>query len=236
MHDPEYLESTEHAIGMLYLSRTLAPEHADGWVHEVFIDGHLLMSSVSPKSEEELASQALAAHRGDGPLRVLVGGLGLGYTAAKALQNPRAIQVDVIEKMDFVINWLKRDRLPLSAALTTDPRLEFVLDDVYAMLLGEPKQTYDVLLVDVDHAPHWPLHADSLPFYTVAGQRAVAAHVAPGGIVAVWSAHDSEDFAIVMAESYPEAWRTTVVWDSPCEGGGSDRLVNTLFFGRVPLF
>ena len=232
MHEPEYLDSVEHAIGMLYLTRILDPEHADGWVHEVYIDGHLLMSSVSPLSERELATQAIAAHAGKGPQRILVGGLGLGYTAAAALESPRAELVRVVDKMDFVINWLERGLLPLSEALTQDPRVELVQSDVYADLLGTPSETWDLLLIDVDHAPDWPLDPASLPFYTPAGQRAVAKHVRPGGIVAVWSAFDNDAFAATMAEVYPESWRSTVTWDSPCEDG-TQRLTNTLFFGRV---
>lgn len=229
MQEPEYLDAVHRPIGTLYLTRTETPV---GWVHEVYIDEQLLMSSVSPLSEEQLTSQALAAHRGEGPLRVLVGGLGLGYTAAVAVKSPRVSFVRVAEKMDFVIRWLEKGLLPLSQTLTQGPRLEFAELDVYAHLLGEPTETWDVLAIDVDHAPEMPLDPASLPFYTAAGQRAVAAHLAPGGVVAVWSAFDDDNFAAAMAEVYPETWRSILVWDSPFKDG-TQRLANTLFFGRV---
>lgn len=232
MEEYEYLDAVPHDIGMLYLTRTPCAEHPDGYIHEFHVDGALLMSSVSPLSEREIAIQALAAHRGDGPQRILVGGLGLGYTAAVALESHRASVVRVVERMDVVIGWMKDGRLPLSKVLNGDRRLEIEQADVYSQLLGEASETWDLIIVDVDHAPDMPLDPSSLPFYTAEGQRAVAAHLAPGGVVAVWSAFDNDDFVDAMAEVYSEWWWRTVTWDSPGQDGMM-RLTNTLFFGRV---
>ena len=135
--------------------------------------------------------------------------------------------VRVVDRMDFVIGWMRDGLLPLSERLNADPRVALELGDVYAELLGPPDGLYDLILVDVDHAPDMPLDEASLPFYTPEGQDAVRRHLAPGGIVAVWSAHDNDRFAAVMERCYDHAWREDVRWNVDSEGD----LHNVLFFG-----
>lgn len=233
-NDTEYLDAVERSIGMLYLSRFPDSSRPDGWVYTVHIDGALLMSSVSPLSERELATRAIAAHPGK-KLKILIGGLGLGYTAQAALESDRSALVRVVDRMDFVINWLRDGLLPLSDQLIKDERMEFVQSDVYADLMGPATETYDLILVDVDHAPDDPLDPASLPFYTAEGQAKVREHLAPGGILAVWSAWDNDLFAAAMAKTYPRAWREPIEWTTPVESDGGQLLHNTLFFGRKPL-
>ncbi len=233
MSDIEFIGSAERSIGHLYLSRYESPIHPDGWVYEVHIDGDLLMSSVSPLSERELSTRAIAAHTGSGKLRILVGGLGLGYTAQAALESPRASLVRVIDRMDFVIEWLNQGLLPLSKQLTTDERVDLVQSDVYGDLLGPASETYDLILVDVDHSPAMPLDPASLPFYTAEGQAAVRAHLAPGGIVAVWSAHHNDAFEAVMTKSYDRSWVEEVAWVAEHDDGVDQPLHNVLFFGTA---
>lgn len=232
LSDIEFLGSAERPSGHYHLSRHWRPEGGGSWVYEVHIDGALLMSSVSPLSERELATRALAAHPGEGPLRILIGGVGLGYTAEAALDSPRAGLVRVVDRMGFVIDWMTSGLLPLSERLVADGRVELVQSDVYADLLGEASEAYDLILIDVDHAPHMPLDEASLPFYTVEGQRRVAEHLAPGGLLAVWSAFDHDGFAAVLEATYPEAWREEIAWSVPVDDEPDQQLVNTLFFGR----
>jgi spermidine synthase len=143
---------------------------------------------------------------------VLVGGLGLGYTAHAALQSPRVATVRVVEKMNFVADWLAKGLLPLSEALVGEERLTIDRGDIYEDLLGPPTAKYDVILVDVDHAPDDRLSNASRPFYTAEGQARVARHLKPGGVLAVWSATDNNDFADTLSESYPSAHREHVEW------------------------
>jgi spermidine synthase len=198
-------------IGVIHLGRrrtSLGP----GWVTQIEIDGHLLMCSVNNESERRLASLALALHRGAGLRDVLVGGLGLGYTAHAALRSPRVASVRVVEKMDFVTDWMAEGLLPLSETLANEERLSIVLGDVYDELLGPPTHAYDVILVDVDHAPDDRLSDASRPFYTVEGQSRVARHLKPGGVLAVWSATDNDEFAETLAAAYLRAHREQVEW------------------------
>jgi spermidine synthase len=230
--DLEYLSSCERSIGLIYLCRHPRPSHPDGWVYDVYIDAELLMSSVSPLSERQLATLAIAAHRGEGPLRVLVGGLGLGYTAQAALESPRAATVRVVDRMDFVIQWIRDGLLPLSEQLNADERLELVQSDVYADLLAPASRSWDLILMDVDHSPEMPLDPASLPFYTPEGQTRVREHLAPGGVLAVWSAHDNDRFAAVLSEVYDEAWREEIAWSVEHDGEETQDFHNVLFMAR----
>ena len=231
MNEVELIGSAERLIGLIYLSRYERLDQPGAWVYNVHIDGDLLMSSVSPVSERQLATSAIAAHEGTGKLRILVGGLGLGHTAQAALESSRATTVRVVDRMDFVIQWLQEGLLPLSEQLNSDERLELVQSDIYSDLLGPASETWDLILMDVDHSPDMPLDPSSLDFYTPQGQARVSKHLAPGGILAVWSAFDHDGFADVLAESYCEAWRQHVDWVVEHDTGEEQPLHNVLFFG-----
>jgi len=223
------LKTIETDIGKILLGRRKIAG-IPVWVYEIRIDGELLMSSLDPVSERILSTSALDRHDGADPLRILVGGLGLGYTAEAALEDPRVELVRVVEKMDFVINWMNEGLLPLSESFSKEQRLEIVKGDIYDYLLGPAPESWDLILVDVDHAPDSPLSEDSAPFYTREGQKRVACHLNPGGILGVWSALDDDDFAHVLDDVYPEGHREDVGWkdfEVP-----EENFENVLFFAR----
>ncbi|HUE97395.1 MAG TPA: hypothetical protein VMN39_12100, partial [Longimicrobiaceae bacterium] len=155
------------------------------------------------ESERALARVALEMHSGAG-LSVLVGGLGLGYTAQAALSSPRVAGVEVVELLPEVIDWLARDLVPLSSELKADDRLVTVAGDVYARLAAEPRESFDVILIDVDHAPNDRL-GDSNPFfYTEVGLTKARRHLAPGGVLGVWSYAGSSEFSEALRRVFDE--------------------------------
>lgn len=128
-------------------------------------------------------------------MSVLVGGLGLGYTAAAVLQSERVQRVEVIELLPAVVGFLRDGLVPLSADLLSDSRFGVREGDVYATLREQSDERWDLVLIDVDHAPDDHLGAGNESFYTESGLVQAKQHLAPGGILAVWSYAENSPFA-----------------------------------------
>ncbi|MHC4952936.1 MAG: spermidine synthase family protein [Planctomycetota bacterium] len=220
----------ETPIGVFDLRRREVPTATGSErVTEVLVNGELLMSSRNTVSERALATSALALHVGGDDLSVLVGGLGLGYTAHAALADPRVGHVRVVDRIPVLFDWLRAGHLPLSAELNDDPRFATVESDVYADLLGDSDTMYDAILIDVDHTPQERLDESSAPFYSINGQHRVARHLNPGGVLGVWSAADDDEFTAVLGDVYAEASREHVTWEDAYLG----TLTDVIFLARA---
>lgn len=231
MSELHILEVTETEIGTIYLGhREVAG--AEDTVFEILIGDDVLMTSLSPISERRLSVSALEQHGGEGPLKVLVGGLGLGYTAQALLSDSRVESVCIAEKMTFIIDWMNEGKLPLSEQFADDERVKIVQDDVYKTLLGTASEQFDLILVDVDHAPDDPLSDESRPFYTREGQQRVCKHLRPGGILGIWSVVENDEFLAVLSEVYSESRCEEVSWQD-LEFPEAD-YQNALFYARRP--
>lgn len=200
-------------IGDVSLRRRLHPV-TDAEIYEVLLGEEYLMSSEFTQAEIELARLGLARLDGTG-LSVAVGGLGLGYTAATVLADERVAELFVVEALEPVARWHAEGLVPLGAGLTEDPRCRVVLGDFFALSAGpgfdpgRPDRRLDAVLVDIDHAPRHLLAPDGgdlsgAGFYSVAGTRALAGHLRPGGVYGLWS-NDPPD------ETYLEVLRTAFV-------------------------
>ncbi|CAN5658293.1 hypothetical protein BH23PLA1_BH23PLA1_14640 [soil metagenome] len=190
-------------LGLLCLRRRELPSEPGTIVTEVTLDHEFLMSSLHTVSEQALATIALQMH-GDGNLDVLVGGLGLGYTAHALLGSDRVAKVEVVEYLPQVIDWLRRGLLPLSGELAAESRLVLVWGDVYGRLRSDPARLHDLILIDVDHSPEDRLSHTEASFYSVRGLRAVREHLAPGGVLGVWSYAESSPFVDALHEVFRE--------------------------------
>ena len=199
----EILAYEDSPLGPLCLRRRELLSAPGTVVTEVTLNHAFLMSSYNTASERALASVALEMHPGTG-LRVLVGGLGLGYTAHAALASPRVAAVQVVEFLPQVIDWMEQELFPLSAALKADPRFTTAAGDVYARLAAAPAERFDLILIDVDHAPDDPLSGANASFYPEEGLRRASRHLARGGILGVWSSAESPPFAGVLREVFAE--------------------------------
>ncbi len=170
-------------------------------VTEVTLNHEFLMSSYLTASERALSEVALTMHVGT-ELRVLVGGLGLGYTARAALQSDRVSRCEVIEFLPQVISWLAEGMVPLSEELNADSRLQVTHGDVYQKLLNPPTEHHELILIDVDHSPDENLGSANGQFYTAEGLRRAKLHLSEGGILGVWSYAESSPFVDALREVF----------------------------------
>jgi spermidine synthase len=194
-------------------------------IFEVKLGEEYLMSSLFTVAEEALADLGLAAVDG-GELTVVVGGLGLGYTAIAALRDERVTAMTVIDTMPAVIDWHERGLLPVSATLTADARTRLVLADFFAVMRAEPQTQYDAILLDVDHSPRHQLDPSHADLYTVDGLRALARHLSDRGVFALWSDDPPDDeFTARLGAVFPNWVAHVVDFANPLTGGVSSNTV-----------
>lgn len=215
-------------LGELVLRRRRPISQPDLWVYEVKLAGRFLMSSLNTESERQLARRALARVPGD-RLRVLVGGLGLGYTAAEALADPRVAAVDVVERLPAVIDWHRRGLVPLGDMLCQDGRCRFVLGDCLDDLQRDGER-YDAILIDIDDSPIHLLDEAHGRFYTVAGLHRVARRLLPGGVFALWTSLPAEpEVTARLQQAFGRADAEEVHFDNPLLDAPEQ---NALYFGQ----
>jgi spermidine synthase len=188
----EELDFRPTPMGVLSLRRRRRPM-SDVDIYEIKLGDEFLMSSQYTTAEIELARLGLAAlDRAD--LDVVVGGLGLGYTAGAALENPNVRSLIVVDALAEVIEWHEQGLLPLGKQLTGDPRCRLFNGDFFAMSHSTegfdadvPGRRFDAVLVDIDHSPRKLLHPRHAALYEPDGLARLAAHLNPGGVFALWS-------------------------------------------------
>lgn len=233
----EELAHSETAMGTISLRRRLEAS-LDVHVYEVKLDDEFLMSSLFTTAEIELARRGLAAVPGD-DLDVLVGGLGLGYTARAVLEDPRVRSLTVVEALEEVIEWHERELLPDAAGLTSDPRTRLVNGDFFAMVAGEPglepdasRRRFDAALIDIDHSPRRALNPSHTSFYTPEGLGRLARHLHAGGTFGLWSDDPPDaEFGTVLSEVFASSEAHVVTFRNFYTGGES---ANTVYVARLP--
>lgn len=220
----EELDWQETPMGELMLRRRLEPTlNVD--VFEVKLGDEFLMSSLFTVAEVALADLGLAAVNGN-DLRVIVGGLGLGYTAVAALADSRVGSLDVVDALAAVIDWHERGLLPVSAELTGDIRTTLTLGDFFAMMRREPTQPYDAILLDVDHSPRHQLNPSHADLYTTVGLERVRGHLTDGGVFALWSDDPPDDeFLTRLSSVFDNPVAHTVDFANPLTRGVSSNTV-----------
>ncbi|MCH7814515.1 MAG: spermidine synthase [Planctomycetes bacterium] len=205
-------------LGELILRRREVPSLGGIEVFEVKLNGQFLMSSLVTDTEIELANLALPLLTGT-ECDVLVGGLGLGYTAQAALDARNVRSVTVIEYLARVMDWHRRGLVPLAAPLTDDPRCSLIQGDFFA-LIDRPTTNHDqerpggdalptpfdsnrfhAILLDIDHSPQCLLQPSHAAFYTPKGLRRLTGRLHPGGVFALWSADPPQSAFVDDLES-----------------------------------
>lgn len=190
---------------------------------EVKLNGEYLMSSLFHEAEDELARSGLALAEGNG-LEVVVGGLGLGYTAAEVLRSDLVARLMVIEALQPVIDWHRRGLVPNGELLSSDSRCTLHHADFFAMARGEgfdPDRSgtrWDVILLDIDHTPrHW-LNESHADFYTDEGLCRLSDRLKPGGVFGLWTNDDpEEEFLDCLRRFFPFVEGRICTFDNPLQ-------------------
>ena len=157
----------------------------DGPHHEIVSNGVFLMDTRDGRSERELVRAAVRAPGA----RVLVGGLGVGFSVAEALALGAAA-VTVVEIEPAVLRW---NREHLGTTALADPRVTVRLADLADVLPTDPGP-YDAVCLDVDNGPEWTVTDGNAALYGEPGLAAADRLLAPGGTLAVWSANAAPAF------------------------------------------
>jgi len=162
--------------------------------HVVRVRGELLMSSRVSGSEEALAHLALDAHGDTRGLRVLIGGLGLGFTLRAVLDalGPDA-RVDVLELLEPVVRWNRGPLAHHAGHALDDPRVDLIVGDVVIHVAGL-QHVYDVIILDIDNGPEAFTVKSNDQLYAARGLAALHAALRPGGTLVLWSAFSSPSF------------------------------------------
>jgi spermidine synthase len=174
-------------------------------LYEVILGNEFLMSSLFTEAEIQLSKLALAKFA-ENELDVVVGGLGLGYTAAAALEFPSVRSLQVVEVMAPVIDWHQRGLVPLGKELTDDARCTLVHQDFFDVAMSnnksfdgsEPCKQVHAVLLDIDHSPSNWLNASNSSFYSIEGLQSIYDKLHPGGIFGLWSNDYPEDYFILL--------------------------------------
>jgi len=230
------LDRSATPLGELTLRHRRAASLGDVDIHEVLLNGQLLMSSLVNVSEVALAVEALG--RVPGAARgVLVGGLGLGYTAVTALDTPGVASVTVVESVPAVIEWFRRGLVPLAAPLAQDERAEIIEADFFAYVgatdgdaCDGDDRIYDAILVDIDDSPRHLLAPWHAAFYRPDGLRAARRRLNAGGVLAIWSAEATDEaFVRRLADVFGNAEAVPVAFTNPLFDAEE---TNTIYLAR----
>lgn len=190
----EEIDSQPTPIGEISLRRRRIPGLTDDDIYEVKLGEEFLMSSLFVKAEEALSDLGLAA-LDERPADVVVGGLGLGYTAVAALKHEKVRDLLVVELLKPVIKWHKNEDVPLGAILNADSRNRYVQGSFFDLAKGEPTgfdpeypgRVFDAILLDIDHSPSALLNTANDSFYQPDSLAAMAEQLREQGVFALWS-------------------------------------------------
>ena len=233
----EELDYQQTSIGELILRRRRFPILGELDVFEVILNDEFLMSSLFTAGEIALAELGLAYCKAD-KLDIIVGGLGLGYTAAAALEDSRVRSMTVVEALPTVISWHQRGLLPVSEKVTGDPRSTYQADNFFTLAgnkFAELDRTnvngrYHAILLDIDHSPDDVLQPENRAFYTAEGLTRLRECLHESGVFALWSNDKPEEsFASLLSEIFPTTTAHVVSVDNPLTGKEGS---NTIYLAR----
>jgi len=233
MSNIEELGFQKTPLGALTLRRRPEPLLQGREVFEVKLGDEYLMSSLFTEAEEQLAILGLAPLEGE--LDVVVGGLGLGCTAAEALKNRNVKRLLIIDLFQAVIDWHQGGLVPLGTVLTADGRCELRQGDFFELArtgfdASAPARKFDAVLLDIDHSPEHFLGPASKSFYTADGLTPVRSQLKPHGTFALWSNDPvDDDFTTHLAQIFGSAAAHNIEFPNPYTNSTS---VNSVYVAQ----
>lgn len=219
----EEIDSQTSPLGEISLRRRRLPAFGERDIYEVKLGDEFLMSSMFVDAEQALSTLGLAALTGNS-LDVVVGGLGLGYTAVEALKDPRVNELLVVDALDTVINWHKDELVPLGKILNADQRNRYISGSFFDLAVEpnsgfdptQPGRQFDAILLDIDHSPTEFLNSANAHFYTSENLRQMAAQLKPSGVFAMWSQNLPEtEFEELLNTVFPKVESHIVSFFNP---------------------
>lgn len=200
MNDPTRSSATAVVVERVTSPRGELVLRRRNGVVEIVSNGTFLMDSSDGRSERLLADLAVQG----GARRVLVGGLGVGFTLARVLEAADVDAVTVVEIEPAVVAWNRGLLAALNGRALDDPRVNVVVGDL-GLWLRDTDLTFDAICLDVDNGPDWTVTQSNAALYTVAGLELIKSRLAPGGRLAIWSAARSPAFVRRLAAVFTEA-------------------------------
>lgn len=202
--------------GELQLQRWAASDEEDRPVYEIICNGVFLMATYNERSEKALARLAI------GPLkptkhglRVLIGGLGIGYTLRAALDCEGVQAVDVIEIEEEIVTWAQGLFGGLNGHACSDTRTRVIKTDL-AECLCKTRNTYDAIILDVDNGPTWLVLDTNRRLYETPLLIRIQHLLRDGGVFAVWAAEECAGFQKRLEEVFDRAELITIQDEDRC--------------------
>jgi len=214
----EEIDYQKTPLGELILRKRTVLSLENKEIYEIILGNAFLMSSLYTVVEQELSRFGLAKtieSFPDTPLDVVVGGLGLGYTARTALEFEEVGSLRVIDYLAPVIEWHEKELVPLGKTLNADPRCHYLLGDFFKLSLdggyGSDSEQVHAVLLDIDHSPAHLLTQDNAEFYSTEGLTRFSKRIKPGGVFGLWSDDPPEDSFMASLEEVFESVETHIV-------------------------
>ncbi|WP_373087940.1 spermidine synthase [Zhongshania sp.] len=229
----EEIDSQASPLGEISLRKRRIPAFGDRDIYEVKLGDEFLMSSMFVDAEEALSRLGLAAVQGHN-LSVVVGGLGLGYTAVEALKDQRISELLVIDALATVVGWHKDELVPLGKILNVDIRNRYVLGSFFDLATDpstsfDPQHAgkkFDAILLDIDHSPTEFLNAANASFYSTENLSLMADQLKSNGVFAMWSQNlPEEPFEALLKTVFATVTSHVVSFYNPFQNGESTNSV-----------
>ena len=172
-------------------------------VLELRVNGVFVMDTFETSSEKGLASAAL--RQVETPRDVVIGGLGLGFTAHEVLADSRVEKLVVVEIEDAIVQWMRDGTVPHGPSYLADERVSVVTADIRTAMAEAAPASYDLVLLDVDNGPGFLVYDDNEAVYQGDFLRQTKDCLRPGGALVIWSAAESPTLQAEMQEVFGSA-------------------------------